>query len=119
MGDKGFTLIELIFVVVLIAILMAVSVPKYADLKTQAQNAVANSILGALNSTETIIYLKSKLDNSVSYNCTTVSSNVTVTGIDSWNVSCGDNKATGIIGGTSYVFLRDVTKMPASWTSTH
>lgn len=112
-------MIELIIVVVLLAILMAISIPKYTDLKSQAQNTVADSIVGTLNSTETIVYLKSKLDNSISYNCTTVTSNVVVTGVDSWSINCGDNKATGAIGDNTYVFLRDATKTPANWTRTH
>jgi len=115
MSAKGFTLIEMIFVVTLIAIIMAISIPKYIDLKSQAQNAVADSIVGALNSTETIVFLKKQIDDTASYDCVTVSSNVTVTGIDNWNVDCSNNKATGIVGGATYNFSRDTTKVPI-WT---
>jgi Tfp pilus assembly protein PilE len=43
MSERGFTFIKLILATVLIAILMTVSIPKYTDLKSQSQNADANS----------------------------------------------------------------------------
>lgn len=112
---KGFTLIELIIVVVILGVIMAVSVPKYMDMKLQAQNAVASGITGTLNSAEHIVFLKSKLDNS-DYTCDIVKSNVIVSGVDEWNVSCGEDKATADIAGRIYTFSRDSSQSPAVWT---
>lgn len=39
-GQKGFTLIEIVMVLVLLGILAAVAVPKYFDLEEQADNAL-------------------------------------------------------------------------------
>lgn len=43
-GQKGFTLIEIVMVLVLLGILAAVAVPKYFDLQEQAQEKVAETI---------------------------------------------------------------------------
>ena len=46
-NQKGFTLIELIIVIVLLGILAVVAIPKYTDLKTEAAVAAANGVYGA------------------------------------------------------------------------
>lgn len=43
-GQKGFTLIEIVMVLVLLGILAAVAVPKYFDLQEQAEEKVAETI---------------------------------------------------------------------------
>ena len=43
-GQKGFTLIEIVMVLVLLGILAAVAVPKYFDLQEEAEKAAAKAI---------------------------------------------------------------------------
>lgn len=47
---KGFTLIELVVVMVLLGILAAYAIPKFYDFRTQANIADLNGLAGALNS---------------------------------------------------------------------
>jgi MSHA pilin protein MshA len=46
--QTGFTLIELIMVIVILGVLSAVAIPKYLDMKSDANQAAANGVAGAL-----------------------------------------------------------------------
>ncbi len=45
---KGFTLIELVMVILLLAILAAIAIPNFIDFRTEAKNAATHGGLGAL-----------------------------------------------------------------------
>ncbi len=62
-GSKGFTLLETIFVVVIIVILMAVALPRYTDFIEKAKVKVVQYVLGVGCEKVTVAYARDILAN--------------------------------------------------------
>jgi len=55
-NQRGFTLIELVIIIVILGILAAVAIPRYRNLSSEAKEAATRSSLGGLRSGITIYY---------------------------------------------------------------
>jgi MSHA pilin protein MshA len=56
--QKGFTLIELVVVIVILGVLAATAAPKFIDLTSDARAAVVKGVQGSVNSAINIVYAK-------------------------------------------------------------
>jgi len=60
-NNKGFTLIELVIVIIVLGILSATAIPKFINIHSDAKKATLDSVKGAFNSANSIVMNKATI----------------------------------------------------------
>jgi prepilin-type N-terminal cleavage/methylation domain-containing protein len=113
--QRGFTLIEIIMVIVLLGIIAAIAIPKYIDLRTEASDATASGIVGAIVSSASIGYADLVTHNSGTTfpNFTTLHNNY----LQAQNITMNSdaNGWWANIGGNTYTFTYNAGTGNSGW----
>jgi MSHA pilin protein MshA len=67
LNNKGFTMIELVVILVLIGLISAIAIPKYLDVTTKSKEKALKGALSSLRGAVDMSYAKTVLDGSPAY----------------------------------------------------
>ncbi len=120
-NSRGFTLIELVMVIVILAILAAVAVPRFIDLQGDARISTAKGVAGAISGAANILHAQYILSNTTYMLGTTAGVTADTAVLFNANISgvtVASSNGALIIGGGSALITITVGNQPYTMTYT-
>ncbi|HDX8357624.1 prepilin-type N-terminal cleavage/methylation domain-containing protein [Aeromonas oralensis] len=126
--QAGFTLIELVIVIIILGILAVTAAPKFLNLQDDAKKSAAQGVQAAVSSSAQLVYSKSALEGKER------ASSAVVTGSDGTDIKTAygypeatddgiknavtiDGSWSGKVSGNSYVFSTSSSKCTVNYTA--